>query len=138
MGEYRLGSLEIGNCHQLGWFRMELKPSIKILVNHPHRSTGRWLADYLSAHLSSYLLVYSTNASYVDVSGRYYGSSNSYPLPLSPNPILGPTFGFAHFERIQEEEDESTTKHTVSIYSLGFSLPRVSSFQEASLEIQFQ
>jgi len=134
VGEYRLGSIEVGNCYQLGWFSVETKPSLKLFINHPHRSSAILLSQFFSAQLTSFLLIYSTNANYVELAGRYYGMTNVQTFPF--NPIFGPAFGLGSFQRWQEEDDDSTTKHKVSIFSLGVAFQSPILLQKAALEIQ--
>jgi hypothetical protein len=135
VGDYRLGSMVLGHCHQLGWFSMEMHPSLKVIVNHPHRSSAYAITQFFSAELSTFVLVYSTNAGYVEPAGRYYGSTLKGKVS-TVRPFPGPVFGFGSFGRDQEEMDDTYTKHKVSFYSIGFSLQLPTFWSKASLEIQ--
>ncbi|MDH4468692.1 MAG: hypothetical protein QE271_11600 [Bacteriovoracaceae bacterium] len=136
VAEYQLGLMEFAQCHQLGWFSINQKPDVKLFINV--KRSNYFALPAIFAKLDTFVMVFVTDANYVDLHGRYYGKNfqlNVAPIPFLP--MLGPLFTFANYARQTEEENGTLTHQQISFYGLGAGLDIPIAFQESSIEIAY-
>ena len=136
VSQYQLGLMELAQCHQLGWFSINKKPDVKLFINV--KRSNLLSLPTIFAKLDTFVMVFVTNANYVDLHGRYYGKNfqlNMAPIPFIPG--MGPLFTMANYAKQNEEDDGTLSQQQISFYGLGAGLDMPISFQESSIEIAY-